>query len=226
MQIFIPATIFQCKISKNELISKYRTLHITKEYVVFTNAKVMIKAYCNNIDLACDEINLDFCELKNLIKVGKKSGEISFFIDNIKENEAEITRKSSKEVIKGRVRTYKTYLDYNALYDNFDFYHKITLSKDFSKLSLFCNANKTIKFENNLITAKLGNARIAKQSESLENTQLNGLKIALSTNNNSMITLDTNKEATWYFKNESSPYRIMQYDLENTLDIIEMPIAL
>ena len=39
-----------------------------------------------------------------------------------------------------------------------------------------------------------------------------------------MITLDTKKEATWYFKNDTMPYRIIQHDLENTIDIVEMPI--
>ncbi len=39
-----------------------------------------------------------------------------------------------------------------------------------------------------------------------------------------MITLDTKKEATWYFKDDINPYGIIQHDLENTIDIVEMPI--
>ena len=90
MQIFIPTKIFQWKVSKNEFNSIYKTLHITKEYVIFTDSKVLVKVYCNNSQLECDELNLDFYSLKNLIKVGsKKSGEISFNA-NIKEHEEQL----------------------------------------------------------------------------------------------------------------------------------------
>ncbi|TLE06876.1 hypothetical protein [Helicobacter bilis] len=83
---------------------------------------------------------------------------------------------------------------------------------------------KVIEFKDNLITAKIGNAIIAKQKENIDSTELKGTTIALQTSKNSMITLDTKKEATWYFKNDTMPYRIIQHDLENTIDIVEMPI--
>lgn len=224
MQIFIPTAILKCKVSKNEF-SKMKALHITKEYVIFTDSKVLIKVHCNNSQLECNELNLDFYSLKNLIKVGsKKSGEISFNA-NIKEHEVEIMYKSDKGIISGKVERFKEYVDYKNIYDKFQYAYKAKLSSDFSKLALFDNfANKVIEFKDNLITAKIGNARIAKQRENIDNTELNGVTIALQKNSNSMITLDTKKEATWYFKNDTMPYRIIQHDLENTIDIVEMPI--
>lgn len=71
MQIFIPTAIFKYKVSKNEF-SNMKALHITKEYVIFTESKILIKIYCNNSQLECDELNLDFYALKNLLKVGSK----------------------------------------------------------------------------------------------------------------------------------------------------------
>lgn len=224
MQIFIPTAIFKCKVKKNEFNS-YKTLHITKEYVIFTNSKVLVKVYCNNSQLECDELNLDFYSLKNLIKVGsKKSGEISFNA-NIKEHEVEIMYKSDKGIISGKVERFKEYVDYKNIYDKFQYAYKAKLSSEFSKLALFDNfAKKVIEFKDNLITAKIGNAIIAKQKENIDSTELKGTTIALQTSKNSMITLDTKKEATWYFKNDTMPYRIIQHDLENTIDIVEMPI--
>ncbi|MDD7297332.1 hypothetical protein [Helicobacter bilis] len=224
MQIFIPTAIFKCKVEKNEFNS-YKTLHITKEYVIFTNSKVLVKVYCNNSQLECDELNLDFYSLKNLIKVGsKKSGEISFNA-NIKEHEVEIMYKSDKGIISGKVERFKEYVDYKNIYDKFQYAYKAKLSSEFSKLALFDNfAKKVIEFKDNLITAKIGNAIIAKQKENIDSTELKGTTIALQTSKNSMITLDTKKEATWYFKNDTMPYRIIQHDLENTIDIVEMPI--
>lgn len=225
MQIFIPTAIFKCKIGKNEF-SKIKALHITKEYVIFTDSKVLIKVYCNNSQLECDELNLDFYTLKNLIKVGsKKSGEISINA-NIKEHEVEIMYKSDKGIISGKVERFKEYVDYKNIYDKFQYTYKAKLSSEFSKLALFDNfAKKVIEFKDNLITAKIGNARIAKQKENIDSTELNGVTIALQKNSNSMITLDTKKEATWYFKDDMNPYRIIQHDLENTIDIVEMPIV-
>lgn len=225
MQIFIPTAIFKCKVGKNEF-SKMKALHITKEYVIFTDSKVLIKVYCNNSQLECNELNLDFYSLKNLIKVGsKKSGEISFNA-NIKEHEVEIMYKSDKGIISGKVERFKEYVDYKNIYDKFQYAYKAKLSSEFSKLALFDNfANKVIEFKDNLITAKIGNARIAKQKENIDSTELKGVTIALQKNSNSMITLDTKKEATWYFKNDTMPYRIIQHDLENTIDIVEMPIV-
>lgn len=224
MQIFIPTAIFKCKVEKNEFNS-YKTLHITKEYVIFTNSKVLVKVYCNNSQLECDELNLDFYSLKNLIKVGsKKSGEISFNA-SIKEHEVEIMYKSDKGIISGKVERFKEYVDYKNIYDKFQYAYKAKLSSEFSKLALFDNfAKKVIEFKDNLITAKIGNAIIAKQKENIDSTELKGTTIALQTSKNSMITLDTKKEATWYFKNDTMPYRIIQHDLENTIDIVEMPI--
>lgn len=224
MQIFIPTAIFKCKVGKNEF-SKIKALHITKEYVIFTDSKVLIKVYCNNSQLEYNELNLDFYSLKNLIKVGsKKSGEISFNA-NIKEHEVEIMYKSDKGIISGKVERFKEYVDYKNIYDKFQYAYKAKLSSEFSKLALFDNfANKVIEFKDNLITAKIGNARIAKQKENIDSTELKGVTIALQKNSNSMITLDTKKEATWYFKNDTMPYRIIQHDLENTIDIVEMPI--
>ncbi|AQQ59340.1 hypothetical protein XJ32_03685 [Helicobacter bilis] len=224
MQIFIPTAILKCKVSKNEF-SKMKALHITKEYVIFTDSKVLIKVYCNNSQLECNELNLDFYSLKNLIKVGsKKSGEISFNA-NIKEHEVEIMYKSDKGIISGKVERFKEYVDYKNIYDKFQYAYKAKLSSEFSKLALFDNfAKKVIEFKDNLITAKIGNARIAKQKENIDSTELKGVTIALQKNSNSMITLDTKKEATWYFKNDTMPYRIIQHDLENTIDIVEMPI--
>ena len=224
MQIFIPTAIFKCKVGKNEF-SKMKALHITKEYVIFTDSKVLIKVYCNNSQLECNELNLDFYSLKNLIKVGsKKSGEISFNA-NIKEHEVEIMYKSDKGIISGKVERFKEYVDYKNIYDKFQYAYKAKLSSEFSKLALFDNfAKKVIEFKDNLITAKIGNARIAKQRENIDSTELKGVTIALQKNSNSMITLDTKKEATWYFKNDTMPYRIIQHDLENTIDIVEMPI--
>lgn len=224
MQIFIPTAIFKCKVGKNEF-SKMKALHITKEYVIFTDSKVLIKVYCNNSQLECNELNLDFYSLKNLIKVGsKKSGEISINA-NIKEHEVEIMYKSDKGIISGKVERFKEYVDYKNIYDKFQYAYKAKLSSDFSKLALFDNfAKKVIEFKDNLITAKIGNARIAKQKENIDSTELKGVTIALQKNSNSMITLDTKKEATWYFKNDTMPYRIIQHDLENTIDIVEMPI--
>ena len=224
MQIFIPTAILKCKVSKNEF-SKMKALHITKEYVIFTDSKVLIKVHCNNSQLECNELNLDFYSLKNLIKVGsKKSGEISFNA-NIKEHEVEIMYKSDKGIISGKVERFKEYVDYKNIYDKFQYAYKAKLSSDFSKLALFDNfANKVIEFKDNLITAKIGNARIAKQKENIDSTDLKGVTIALQKNSNSMITLDTKKEATWYFKNDTMPYRIIQHNLENTIDIVEMPI--
>ena len=224
MQIFIPTAILKCKVSKNEF-SKMKALHITKEYVIFTDSKVLIKVYCNNSQLEYNELNLDFYSLKNLIKVGsKKSGEISFNA-NIKEHEVEIMYKSDKGIISGKVERFKEYVDYKNIYDKFQYAYKAKLSSDFSKLALFDNfANKVIEFKDNLITAKIGNARIAKQKENIDSTDLKGVTIALQKNSNSMITLDTKKEATWYFKNDTMPYRIIQHNLENTIDIVEMPI--
>ena len=225
MQIFIPTAIFKCKIGKNEFNSIYKTLHITKEYVIFTDSKVLVKVHCNNSQLECNELNLDFYSLKNLIKVGsKKSGEISFNA-NIKEHEVEIMYKSDKGIISGKVERFKEYVDYKNIYDKFQYAYKAKLSSDFSKLALFDNfAKKVIEFKDNLITAKIGNARIAKQKENIDSTELKGVTIALQKNSNSMIALDTKKEATWYFKNDTMPYRIIQHDLENTIDIVEMPI--
>lgn len=222
MQIFIPTKIFQWKVSKNEFNSIYKTLHITKEYVIFTDSKVLVKVYCNNSQLECDELNLDFYSLKNLIKVGsKKSGEISFNA-NIKEHEVEIMYKSDKGIISGKVERFKKYKN---IYDKFQYTYKAKLSSEFSKLALFDRFSKmVIEFKDNLITAKIGNARIAKQRENIDSTELKGVTIALQTSKNSMITLDTKKEATWYFKDDINPYRIIQHDLENTIDIVEMPI--
>lgn len=224
MQIFIPTAILKCKVSKNEF-SKMKALHITKEYVIFTDSKVLIKVHCNNSQLECNELNLDFYSLKNLIKVGsKKSGEISINA-NIKEHEVEIMYKSDKGIISGKVERFKEYVDYKNIYDKFQYTYKAKLSSDFSKLALFDNfAKKVIEFKDNLITAKIGNARIAKQKENIDSTELKGVTIALQKNSNSMITLDTKKEATWYFKNDTMPYRIIQHNLENTIDIVEMPI--
>lgn len=224
MQIFIPTAIFKYKVSKNEF-SKMKALHITKEYVIFTDSKVLVKVHCNNSQLECNELNLDFYSLKNLIKVGsKKSGEISFNA-NIKEHEVEIMYKSDKGIISGKVERFKEYVDYKNIYDKFQYAYKAKLSSDFSKLALFDNfAKKVIEFKDNLITAKIGNARIAKQKENIDSTELKGVTIALQTSKNSMITLDTKKEATWYFKDDINPYRIIQHDLENTIDIVEMPI--
>ncbi|MDY5951479.1 MAG: hypothetical protein SPJ16_09850 [Helicobacter sp.] len=224
MQIFIPTAILKCKVGKNEF-SKMKALHITKEYVIFTDSKVLIKVHCNNSQLECNELNLDFYSLKNLIKVGsKKSGEISINA-NIKEHEVEIMYKSDKGIISGKVERFKEYVDYKNIYDKFQYAYKAKLSSDFSKLALFDNfAKKVIEFKDNLITAKIGNARIAKQKENIDSTELKGVTIALQKNSNSMITLDTKKEATWYFKNDTMPYRIIQHDLENTIDIVEMPI--
>ncbi len=226
MQIFIPAVMFQHKV-ENEINQHLKTLHITKEYVVFTNSKIIAKVYCNNSQLECNEINLDFYELKNLLKVGsKKSGEISIHA-NLKEREAEIIYKGNKGIIKGIITRYEKFLDYKKLYDDSKFTYKVKLSGDFSKLALFdIKAKKVIEFKDHFIIAKIGNARIAKQSENLENTELNGLKIALQTSKNSMITLDTNKPATWYFQNATTPYRIIQHDLENTIDMVEIPIIM
>ncbi|EMZ37189.1 hypothetical protein LS77_007450 [Helicobacter bilis] len=225
MQIFIPTKIFQWKVSKNEFNSIYKTLHITKEYVIFTDSKVLVKVYCNNSQLECDELNLDFYSLKNLIKVGsKKSGEISFNA-NIKEHEVEIMYKSDKGIISGKVERFKKYVDYKNIYDKFQYTYKAKLSSEFSKLALFDRFSKmVIEFKDNLITAKIGNARIAKQRENIDSTELKGVTIALQTSKNSMITLDTKKEATWYFKDDINPYGIIQHDLENTIDIVEMPI--
>lgn len=224
MQIFIPTAILKCKVGKNEF-SKMKALHITKEYVIFTDSKVLIKVYCNNSQLECNELNLDFYSLKNLIKVGsKKSGEISFNA-NIKEHEVEIMYKSDKGIISGKVERFKEYVDYKNIYDKFQYAYKAKLSSEFSKLALFDNfAKKVIEFKDNLITAKIGNARIAKQRENIDSTELKGVTIALQKNSNSMIALDTKKEATWYFKNDAMPYRIIQHNLENTIDIVEMPI--
>ena len=224
MQIFIPTAIFKCKVGKNEF-SKMKALHITKEYVIFTDSKVLIKVYCNNSQLECNELNLDFYSLKNLIKVGsKKSGEISFNA-NIKEHEVEIMYKSDKGIISGKVERFKEYVDYKSIYDKLQYAYKVKLSSEFSKLALFDNfAKKVIEFKDNLITAKIGNAIIAKQKENIDSTELKGVTIALQKNSNSMIALDTKKEATWYFKNDTMPYRIIQHDLENTIDIVEMPI--
>ena len=225
MQIFIPTAIFKYKVSKNEF-SNMKALHITKEYVIFTESKVLVKVYCNNSQLECNELNLDFYSLKNLIKVGsKKSGEISFNA-NIKEHEVEIMYKSDKGIMSGKVERYHKYVDYKHIYDKFEYACKAKLSSDFSKLALFNSfTKKVIEFKDNLITAKIGNARIAKQKENIDSTELNGKTIALQTRtSNSMIALDTKKEATWYFKNDTMPYRIIQHDLENTIDIVEMPI--
>lgn len=162
-----------------------------------------------------------------MLKVGsKKSGEISIHA-NLKEREAEIIYKGNKGTIKGIITRYEKFLDYKKLYDDSKFTYKVRLSRDFSKLALFdIKAKKVIEFKDNFIIAKIGNARIAKQSENLENTELNGLKIALQTSKNSMITLDTNKPATWYFQNATTPYRIIQHDLENTIDMVEIPIIM
>ena len=186
---------------------------------------MLVKVYCNNSQLECDELNLDFYSLKNLIKVGsKKSGEISFNA-NIKEHEVEIMYKSDKGIISGKVERFKEYVDYKNIYDKFQYAYKAKLSSEFSKLALFDNfAKKVIEFKDNLITAKIGNAIIAKQKENIDSTELKGTTIALQTSKNSMITLDTKKEATWYFKNDTMPYRIIQHDLENTNDIVEIPI--
>lgn len=226
MQIFIPTAIFKCKVGKNEF-SNMKALHITKEYVIFTDSKVLIKIYCNNSQLECDELNIDFYSLKNLIKAsGKKSGEISINA-NIKENEVEIMYKSDKGIISGKVERFKKYVDYKNIYDKFQYAYKAKLSSEFSKLALFDSyTKKVIEFKDNLITAKIGNARIAKQKENIDNTELKGTTIALQTRtSNSMITLDTKKEATWYFKDDINPYRIIQHNLENTIDIVEMPIV-
>lgn len=175
MQIFIPTAIFKCKVGKNEF-SKMKALHITKEYVIFTDSKVLIKVYCNNSQLEYNELNLDFYSLKNLIKVGsKKSGEISFNA-NIKEHEVEIMYKSDKGIISGKVERFKEYVDYKNIYDKFQYAYKAKLSSEFSKLALFDNfAKKVIEFKDNLITAKIGNARIAKQKENIDSTELKGL---------------------------------------------------
>lgn len=42
MQIFIPAVMFQHKV-ENEINQHLKTLHITKEYVVFTNSKGLLQ---------------------------------------------------------------------------------------------------------------------------------------------------------------------------------------
>lgn len=172
MQIFIPTAIFKCKVGKNEF-SKMKALHITKEYVIFTDSKVLVKVHCNNSQLECNELNLDFYSLKNLIKVGsKKSGEISFNA-NIKEHEVEIMYKSDKGIISGKVERFKEYVDYKNIYDKFQYTYKAKLSSDFSKLALFDNfAKKVIEFKDNLITAEIGNARIAKQKENIDSTEL------------------------------------------------------
>ena len=175
MQIFIPTAIFKYKVGKNEF-SNMKALHITKEHVIFTDSKVLVKVYCNNSQLECNELNLDFYSLKNLLKVSsKKSGEISFNA-NIKEHEVEIMYKSDKGIISGKVERFKEYVDYKNIYDKFQYAYKAKLSSEFSKLALFNSfTKKVIEFKDNLITAKIGNARIAKQKENIDSTELKGL---------------------------------------------------